>query len=188
MHYQKQEPLLKNLNNNDLQQLHLQHHQQVLYAPTSFTRKITATHYGYALGSKRGYYDDGYEDQSYQYGEREDREPKRGMYESQCMLSIEPPLFRYCGALSYLLNDGYILIDESRRYGLGSEERRGPTSTAYMNAGPVIQDELMVPSHMVGMVIGRGGDSLRRIERLSGAKVQFAEGKDDTPCVVGSRI
>ncbi|KAI7881785.1 hypothetical protein K492DRAFT_176883 [Lichtheimia hyalospora FSU 10163] len=101
-----------------------------------------------SAGSKRGYYDDGYEDQSYQYGEREDREPKRGMYESQY---------------------------ESRRYGLGSEERRGPSSTSYMNAGPVIQDELMVPSHMVGMVIGRGGDSLRRIERLSGAKVQFAE-------------
>lgn len=55
----------------------------------------------YALGSKRGYYDDGYEDQSYQYGEREDREPKRGMYESQCTLSIGPPLFRYSGALSY---------------------------------------------------------------------------------------
>lgn len=56
-----------------------------------------------------------------------------------------------------------------------------------MNAGPVIQDELMVPSHMVGMVIGRGGDSLRRIERLSGAKVQFAEGKGKIPCMIGNK-
>jgi len=28
----------------------------------------------------------------------------------------------------------------------------------------------------VGMVIGRGGDTLRRIERESGARVQFAPG------------
>lgn len=93
------------------------------------------------------------------------------MYESQCTLSIPLCLFQYNTLIDILS------IDDSRRYGgLGSEERRGPTSTSYMNAGPVIQDELMVPSHMVGMIIGRGGDSLRRIERLSGAKVQFAEG------------
>lgn len=29
----------------------------------------------------------------------------------------------------------------------------------------------------VGMVIGRGGDTLRRIERETGARVQFAPGK-----------
>jgi hypothetical protein len=29
----------------------------------------------------------------------------------------------------------------------------------------------------VGMVIGRGGDTLRRVERESGARVQFAPGE-----------
>lgn len=29
----------------------------------------------------------------------------------------------------------------------------------------------------VGMVIGKGGDTLRRIERDTGARVQFAPGK-----------
>ena len=32
----------------------------------------------------------------------------------------------------------------------------------------------------VGMVIGRGGDTLRRIERETGARVQFAPGKPFT--------
>lgn len=45
-----------------------------------------------------------------------------------------------------------------------------------MSAGPVIQDELTVPNHMVGIIIGKGGDNLKKIERMSGAKVQFAGG------------
>lgn len=34
-----------------------------------------------------------------------------------------------------------------------------------------------MPSNMVGMIIGKGGENLRRTERMSGAKVQFAEGE-----------
>jgi len=39
------------------------------------------------------------------------------------------------------------------------------------------EDQLPIDSIHVGMVIGRGGETLRRIERDSGARVQFAPGE-----------
>ncbi|KAL0074127.1 hypothetical protein F4703DRAFT_1745507 [Phycomyces blakesleeanus] len=63
--------------------------------------------------------------------------------------------------------------NEPARYGLGSDERK-PSSSYGPTASPdVIQEECMVPNHMVGLVIGKGGDNLKKIERMSGAKVQF---------------
>lgn len=64
--------------------------------------------------------------------------------------------------------------NEPRRYGLGSEERR-PTSNYGTNSGR--QEEYKVPNHMVGLLIGKGGENLKKIERMSGvSKVQFAAG------------
>lgn len=40
----------------------------------------------------------------------------------------------------------------------------------------------MIETIHVGMVIGRGGETLRRIERESGARVQFAPGIGPTKC------
>lgn len=72
----------------------------------------------------------------------------------------------------------YLCIDtsnEPRRYGLGSEERR-PTPNYGTNSSH--QEEYSVPNHMVGLLIGKGGENLKKIERSSGvSKVQFAQGK-----------
>lgn len=64
---------------------------------------------------------------------------------------------------------------ESRsRYGLGSDERR-----SYGGGGSGGHSEdYTVPNHMVGLLIGKGGENLKKIERMSGvSKVQFANGK-----------
>jgi len=39
------------------------------------------------------------------------------------------------------------------------------------------EDQMPIDTVHVGMVIGRGGETLRRIERESGARVQFTPGK-----------
>jgi KH domain len=68
------------------------------------------------------------------------------------------------------------------RYGLGSEERRsqpshyGSTRGDDLASGEV-QDEMNVVDKFVGLIIGRGGENLKRIERDSGAKVQIHQRK-----------
>ncbi|XP_054706803.1 far upstream element-binding protein 1-like [Uloborus diversus] len=47
--------------------------------------------------------------------------------------------------------------------------------------GPPTQDEIMVPRQAVGVVIGKGGDMIKRIQQDSGARVQFVQGKEDLP-------
>lgn len=39
-----------------------------------------------------------------------------------------------------------------------------------------IQEEMGVPANLVGLIIGRGGENLKRIEHDTGCKVQFAQG------------
>lgn len=39
-----------------------------------------------------------------------------------------------------------------------------------------IQEEMGVPGNLVGLIIGRGGENLKRIERDTGCKVQFSQG------------
>ncbi|KAI8145958.1 hypothetical protein BJV82DRAFT_30236 [Fennellomyces sp. T-0311] len=115
-------------------------------------------------GTKRGYRDDPYDDEyssrsTYRGNYYDDqRDTKRGMYD------------RY--------------ESSSRpRYGLGSEERKaasgGYGGGDYANDS-VVQDDCSVPNHMVGVVIGKGGDNLKKIERMSGAKVQIATDTGDT--------
>ncbi|KAI7900353.1 uncharacterized protein BX663DRAFT_488552 [Cokeromyces recurvatus] len=59
-------------------------------------------------------------------------------------------------------------VKESRRYGLGSEERKSSYNSQK-------QEEYSVPNHLVGLLIGKGGENLKKIERMSGVtKVQFA--------------
>ncbi|KAG1058065.1 hypothetical protein G6F43_000143 [Rhizopus delemar] len=100
-------------------------------------------------GTKRGY-----EDSSSTSSQQNDREIKRNAYDTG---SSRP---------SYTSN-------EPRRYGLGSEERR-PTPNYGTNSSH--QEEYSVPNHMVGLLIGKGGENLKKIERSSGvSKVQFAQ-------------
>ncbi|ORE01837.1 hypothetical protein BCV72DRAFT_216521 [Rhizopus microsporus var. microsporus] len=106
-----------------------------------------------STGTKRGY-EDSSPSTSHQ---QDDRENKRSAYDS----GASRP--------SYVSN-------EPRRYGLGSEERR-PTSNYGTNSGR--QEEYKVPNHMVGLLIGKGGENLKKIERMSGvSKVQFAAARD----------
>lgn len=64
--------------------------------------------------------------------------------------------------------------NDSRRFGLGSDERK-PYGQSY-NGGH--SEEYSVPNHMVGLLIGKGGENLKKIERMSGvSKVQFSNGK-----------
>ncbi|GFU45892.1 far upstream element-binding protein 1 [Nephila pilipes] len=52
----------------------------------------------------------------------------------------------------------------------------------YANGGgPTTQEEIMVPRQAVGVVIGKGGDMIKRIQQDSGARVQFIQGKEDLP-------
>ncbi|GIY54445.1 far upstream element-binding protein 1 [Caerostris darwini] len=50
----------------------------------------------------------------------------------------------------------------------------------YMNGGTQT-NEIMVPRQAVGVVIGKGGDMIKRIQQDSGARVQFIQGKEDLP-------
>ncbi|KAI0236413.1 hypothetical protein L0F63_003352 [Massospora cicadina] len=67
-------------------------------------------------------------------------------------------------------------------YGLGSQERYDQTSgmpsvygqaPAYGSGG--VSEDFPVPSSLVGLIIGRAGETLKRIQNLSGAKVTFAQ-------------
>ena len=39
-----------------------------------------------------------------------------------------------------------------------------------------IQEEMGVPGNLVGLIIGRGGENLKRIERETGCRVQVSQG------------
>ncbi|KAI8985967.1 hypothetical protein BDB01DRAFT_842803 [Pilobolus umbonatus] len=113
-------------------------------------------------GTKRSYEDDNEDGRSTtsskSYGSyNNDRESKRSAYDSG---SSRPSFGNY----------------ESRRYGLGSEERK--SSYGSSTAPSVHQEELTVPNQMVGLIIGKGGESLKRIERLAGVKDQIRIGRD----------
>lgn len=41
--------------------------------------------------------------------------------------------------------------------------------------------KVLVPRAAVGVVIGKGGDMIRKIQAESGAKVQFQQGREDGP-------
>ncbi|KAI8059025.1 uncharacterized protein B0P05DRAFT_558733 [Gilbertella persicaria] len=108
------------------------------------------------LEDTKGYDDDrdSYRSSSRSYGSyQNERDNKRSAYDGG---SSRPS---YGGSSS------------SKRYGLGSEERK----SSYHSSGYHHQEEYSVPNHMVGLLIGKGGENLKKIERMSGVtKVQFA--------------
>ncbi|KAK9712429.1 hypothetical protein K7432_007147 [Basidiobolus ranarum] len=109
-------------------------------------------------GNKRGYDDD-----QEQYGYNRGNEYDGGEYRRE---------YGEYGQDSK--RQAYDRPDNSRpRYGLGSEERRGGSS--YGSGGGGASSEFSIPNSMVGLVIGRGGESLKRIERAHGVKVQFSQ-------------
>ncbi|GBC04151.1 hypothetical protein RclHR1_05540004 [Rhizophagus clarus] len=74
------------------------------------------------------------------------------------------------------------------RYGLGNEERRSHHGSHYgpgdsRGAG---HEEFKVPNAVVGLVIGRGGENLKRIEKTTGARIQFSQ--DQPPDVIERRV
>jgi rRNA processing protein Krr1/Pno1 len=67
------------------------------------------------------------------------------------------------------------------RYGLGSEERRQKDMeirSLYNSSNPApgtVSQEYLIPNHMTGLIIGRGGESLKRIEATTRCKVQIPQ-------------
>ena len=51
----------------------------------------------------------------------------------------------------------------------------------------MMSEEILVPDQMVGLIIGRGGDVISRLQMESGAKIQMAPdglGLPERPCTV----
>ncbi|CAO3646715.1 unnamed protein product [Cunninghamella echinulata] len=85
-----------------------------------------------------------------------------------------------------MMVDLSFLQDSSRRYGLGSEERQRQqqryhqhSSSSSLSSGSIQYEDIKVPNNKVGLVIGRGGDTLKKIERNSGARVQIDQDTGD---------
>jgi far upstream element-binding protein len=128
--------------------------------------KETSIKRPFIIGSKRSHQDDqdAYHPQQRSY-DQDERSSKRSAYDGgSSRPSRNKAILKYkTTALTELF---YIDASEPRRYGLGSEERRGNGN-----------GECNVPNNMVGLIIGKNGDNLKKIERVSGAKVQFSDGK-----------
>ncbi|CAL4094354.1 unnamed protein product, partial [Meganyctiphanes norvegica] len=62
-----------------------------------------------------------------------------------------------------------------------------PGGGLHRGLGSVESDEIQVPDKMVGLIIGRGGEQITRLQRDSGAKIQMAQdscGMPDRICTV----
>ncbi|KAI7862668.1 hypothetical protein BDF14DRAFT_1513278 [Spinellus fusiger] len=114
-----------------------------------------------SVGSKRGYREGSSEDDKHHARSsrpyaRDEHDSKRSSY------------------------DSYGRPSSSSRYGGGSDDRKHTTHHNDMSSSSSsLQEECTVPNHMVGLVIGKGGDNLKKIERMSGAKVQFTGDSGD---------
>ena len=81
----------------------------------------------------------------------------------------------------------YSPVASSRDYYGGGGRGRSPSPPPRRQqrppsgSGPHITETMTFNSSMVGRVIGRGGESLRKIEKESGARVQFIPEKDTKP-------
>lgn len=66
--------------------------------------------------------------------------------------------------------------------GSRSGERSFPSENNF-NQGPANADgvEVLVPRAAVGVVIGKGGDMIKKIQSETGARVQFQQGREDGP-------
>ncbi|SAL97328.1 hypothetical protein [Absidia glauca] len=110
-------------------------------------------------GTKRSYHDDR-DDHDLSSSSRHDSsyDSKRSAYDAG---SSQP---------------SYSRRSEPHRHGLGSEERQRYQSYGHGDASgssKASSETIKVPNRMVGVIIGRGGDNLKKIERNSGARVQI---------------
>ena len=71
-------------------------------------------------------------------------------------------------------------LDDDFGGGPSEVKRSAPFSNAFPNmeggmAGGVTSEQVMVPDKMVGMIIGRGGEQITRLQADSGCKIQMAQ-------------
>lgn len=75
--------------------------------------------------------------------------------------------------------------------GGGMAGMAGMAGATMIGLGPVSSEEIAVPDKMVGLIIGRGGEQISRLQAESGAKIQMAPdsaGLSDRTCTItGSR-
>ncbi|KAI9664348.1 MAG: hypothetical protein M1831_002281 [Alyxoria varia] len=80
--------------------------------------------------------------------------------------------------------DNYNPYRDERREGKGRDRSRSPnrgTPHGHRDRSPNVpsnSDIITVPSSSVGLIIGRNGDNMKRIESESGARVQFINGPE----------
>ncbi|CAJ0626013.1 12631_t:CDS:10 [Entrophospora sp. SA101] len=71
------------------------------------------------------------------------------------------------------------------RYGFGGEERRSHYDPGN-DINSASAEEFKVPNAVVGLVIGRGGENLKRIEKTTGARIQFSQ--DQPPDMIERHV
>jgi len=49
-----------------------------------------------------------------------------------------------------------------------------------MSGGPVYNEDYKIPDKLVGLVIGRGGEQIKRLQQDSGCKIRIASDSDGT--------
>ncbi|XP_067215447.1 far upstream element-binding protein 1 isoform X2 [Linepithema humile] len=119
-----------------------------------------------------------------QEGPSQEQEKPLSRYNSFCRITGDPQKVEYAKQLVYEL----IAEKEMQMFHRGGRntERAGSYSNdsgGGFNHGPANNDgvEVLVPRAAVGVVIGKGGDMIKKIQAESGAKVQFQQGREDGP-------
>ncbi|ORZ23650.1 hypothetical protein BCR42DRAFT_139821 [Absidia repens] len=119
-----------------------------------------------SAGSKRSHYDD------YDANDTASSSSKYDSYDSSKRAAYDTGSSQ----------PSYMPRNEPRRYGLGSEERQRYQrhESGYGKTGSSGSANIKVPNRMVGIIIGRGGDNLKKVERYSGARIQIDQDSGDS--------
>jgi far upstream element-binding protein len=67
------------------------------------------------------------------------------------------------------------------RPGIGNPERRSMDHASFGVGSSMITEDIMVPGDVVGLIIGRGGDTLKRIQSEAHVKLQIDQENRDAP-------
>jgi len=68
-----------------------------------------------------------------------------------------------------------------RSFSSGFESEQEPASKKMASPGPQATEQVAVPDKMVGMIIGRGGEQIMRLQQESGCKIQMAPDSGGQP-------